>query len=43
MFIMFVHTGGTLHRLSSKMNKVTDHFKSPTFLLKILELVSRNS
>jgi hypothetical protein len=44
MFVMFVHTGEEpVHRLLVKMSNITDHLKSPTFLVKIVELVSRNS
>ena len=36
-------TQETVHRLLSKMSSVTTHLRAPTFLAKILELVSSNS
>jgi hypothetical protein len=44
MFVMFVHTGEKpVHRLLAKMSTSTINLRSPTFLAKILELVSTNS
>jgi hypothetical protein len=44
MFVVFVHTGEEpVHRLLAKMSTSSVNLTSPTFLAKILELVSTNS